>query len=91
MAKNRNTTTTTTGARFEVGQTVTARSACDSDCIFEWTVSARSARFVTFTDGTGRSSRVGVKVDTFTGAEWAMPQGSFSMAPVVRADAEVAR
>lgn len=80
------TTTTTTGARFKVGQTVTARSACDSECVFVWTVTARSARFVTFTDDTGRDARVGVKVDAHTGAEWAMPQGSFSMAPVVRAD-----
>jgi len=82
-----NTAATTTSARFHVGQTVTARSACDSNAVFTWTVSARSARFVTFTDDTGRTARVGVKVDA--GGEWAMPQGTFSMAPVVRA--EVAR
>jgi hypothetical protein len=83
---NNTAATTTAPNTFQVGETVTARSACDSDCVFEWTVTRRSARFVTFTDRTGRAARVGVHTDQ-DGAEWAMPQGTFSMAPVVRAQA----
>jgi hypothetical protein len=70
-------------ARFEVGQRCSARSACDWDMVFRWTVVARTAKFVTFEDERGERKRVGIKVDS--DGEWAMPQGVFSMAPVVRA------
>lgn len=82
------TTTASTPApsAFQVGQTVQARSACDSDCVWTFTVTARTAKFVTLQDvDTGDTMRVGVR--SHDGEEWASPFGSFSMAPVVRAGA----
>lgn len=85
--------TTTTAASsapsaFQVGQTVQARSACDSDCVWTFTVLRRTAKFVTLQDvDTLDTMRVGVR--EHDGEEWASPFGSFSMAPVVRAGAPV--
>ena len=70
-------------ARFTIGQVCNARSSCDWDTIFTWTVVARTAKFVTFRDEFGEDRRVRVKEDR--DGEWAMPQGRFSMAPVVHA------
>lgn len=70
-------------ARFQVGGTYTARSSCDYDTIFEWTVVRRTAKFITVTDRFGETNRVGVKMDER--GEWAMPFGRYSMAPVIHA------
>jgi len=71
---------------FTPGQTVSARSACDSDVVWTFEVVSRTAKFVTLRDlTTSDTMRVGVKTDSFDGGEWALPFGSFSMAPVVRA------
>lgn len=78
------TPTAPTVARFAVGQTVTCRSACNSDCVWTFVVVARTARFVTLRDvDSDETMRVGVR--EHDGEEWASPFGSFSMAPVVRA------
>lgn len=69
---------------FTVGTTYTCRSAVDSDFVMAWTVTGRSAKFITVVDGSGRSKRVGVKRDAQ--GEWALPDGTYSMAPVIRAD-----
>lgn len=82
------TSTITRPASFEVGSTYQARSACDSDCIWTLEVISRTAKFVTLKDvDTGATMRVGVR--SHDGEEWASLFGSFSMAPVIRA--EVAR
>lgn len=83
------TTATATTTTFRVGETVATRSACDHDCIFRFTVIARTARFVTLDDGHD-TYRVGIK--TWDGYEYALPFGSYSMAPLVYAgrDIEVA-
>jgi hypothetical protein len=72
--------------KFEVGRTYTARSACDHNLVFAWTVTARTAKFITINDG-DTERRVGVKVHD--GNEWALPDGSYSMAPVINADSPV--
>jgi hypothetical protein len=71
-----------TGPVFEVGETYSARSAVDADTVFQFTVTARTAKFVTV-EHDGRSSRVGV-LDGPDG-EWAKPLGTYSMCPVIRA------
>jgi hypothetical protein len=76
---NNTTTTATTAATFTVGETYSARSACDHNTVWTFTVAKRSAKFITFTDG----KRVGVK--NGHQGEWALPLGTFSMAPVIRA------
>ena len=77
-----NTHTTATPATFAVGATYSARSACDHNAVWTFTVAKRTAKFITFTDG----KRVGVKVDRWDGHECAAPFGSYSMAPVIRAE-----
>ena len=67
---------------FKTGQTYTARSACDHNCIFIFKVIKRTAKFLTI-DHDGDTKRIGVKVDNE--GEWALPLGSYSMAPVIRA------
>lgn len=70
---------------FEVGQTYdTGRG----DYIWTFTVVKRTARFITIESDQGKTSRVGVKVSSYGGRtyEWALPLGSYSMAPVINAD-----
>ncbi len=69
---------------FEVGKTYTTRSACDYECVFAFTVISRTAKRMTIEDCHGRTRTVGIKV--WAGCETAMPQGRFSMAPVITAD-----
>jgi hypothetical protein len=82
-----NTATATQTDTFQVGTTYTTRSAADSNCIFRFTVTKRTAKFITVLRDNGADGeliRVGVKTDER--GEWALPLGSFSMAPVIRAD-----
>lgn len=73
-----------TNNTFATGQTVTARMAGDHNDITVFTVVSRTAKFVKLEDSDGVVRRVGVKID-HNGNEFAMPDGSYSMAPVVRA------
>ena len=73
-------------AVFQIGETYYARSIGDSDCVFTWTVTARTARFVTFTVF-GEERRVGVSTENpYVEGEVAYPLGRYSMAPMARAD-----
>ncbi len=81
-------TTTSPANTFQVGSTYTARCAGDHTMTFSWTVTVRTAKFITLVEGNdsdrpGKPKRVGVKTDN--GCEWAMPDGAYSMAPVIRA------
>lgn len=75
---------TTAPATFKVGNTYSARSVCDHNCVWTFKVSKRTAKFVTFVDElTGDTYRRGVHV--WDGAEWARPFGDYSMAPTLYA------
>jgi hypothetical protein len=77
-----NTTTNTATAAFQIGATYnTGRAA---DYVWTFTVIARTAKFITLEDKYGEVTRVGVKLDG--GREWALPLGSYSMAPVISSD-----
>lgn len=76
-------TTTTATDTFKVGSTYTARSAANYDCVWAFTVIKRTAKFVTLLEGAD-TMRVGVKTDR--DGEWALPFGTYSMAPVIRAN-----
>jgi hypothetical protein len=80
---------TTAPATFAPGMTVTARSACDSDCVWSFEVVSRTAKFVTLLEDDGTRRRVGVLTDQ-NGDEWARPFGTFSLCPVVRPSAVAA-
>lgn len=72
--------------KFAVGKTYETRSACDHDCIFSFTVTARTEKRMTL-EYHGKPSVVGLKVDS-DGVEWCFPMGRYSMAPVIRANRE---
>jgi len=67
--------------KIEVGQTLSARSACDHDCIFTAQVIARGGSFVTVRVQ-GSTNRVKVKTDA--DGEFIFAMGRFSMAPIFR-------
>ena len=69
------TTTFTTGTRY---------STCPgADYVWEFTVTARTAKFITIKDDRDSTSRVGVFVSD--GVERCLPLGRYSMAPVMSA------
>lgn len=85
------TATATQTHTFQVGTTYGARSIIDSDTIFRFTIIKRTAKFITVLRDNGADGeviRVGVKTDER--GEWALPFGSYSMAPTIRADRVVA-
>lgn len=79
-------TTTTT---FEVGETYSCRSIGDYECVWAYTIEARTAKFVTI-DVWGDRKRLGVKTDR-DGVEYVLPHGNYSMATVLRASEVVRR
>lgn len=73
----------TAAASFKVGTTYSTRFACNADTKISFKVVRRTAKFITVEDDRGNTNRVGVKTDGE--GEWALPTGSYSMAPVIRA------
>lgn len=69
---------------FEIGKTYTARSICDYDCVFAWTVVSRTAKRMVLEDKRGETRTVGIKV--WGDCETAKPLGTYSMCPVINAD-----
>lgn len=68
---------------FEAGKTYTTRSVCDHNCVISVTIQKRTAKTVTAeVRGEIKSFRVAV----YDGAEFIKPWGSYSMAPIVRAN-----
>lgn len=80
------TTDTAAPATFQVGATYDTGNA---DYVWTFTVVARTAKFITIRQhGDIEDRRVGVKVHA--GREYALPLGSYSLAPVISADRPVA-
>ena len=69
---------------FAVGSTYECRAMGDHELVYSFTVTARTPKFVTFTDRWGDTKRVGVW--TSNGVEWATPHGKYANCAVVRAD-----
>ncbi len=69
--------------QFKVGSTYAARSICDSECFFSFTILARTAKQVTI-NVHGKTVKRGVTV--YDGVEQFKPYGSYSMAAIIRAD-----
>lgn len=68
---------------FKTGKTYYCRSACDYNCIWEFTVTARTAKTITITDGHGESKKA--KIYEANGGEYIYPLGRYSMSPILRA------
>ena len=69
------------------GQVLTARSACDYDCIFSVKVLDRKGSFATV-EAHGEAKRVKIRSDDR--GEYVFALGKYSMAPIFRAYEEVA-
>ncbi len=68
--------------KFIVGRTYSTRSICDHDCIFSFTVTARTDKTVTLRYH-GKETRR--KIRLYDGIERCDPMGRFSMSPVLTA------
>lgn len=74
--------------QFKVGQKYSMRSACDHECIWTYTVISRTTSMVTLKDDRGNviRCRISKKLSEFCGCECVKPLGSYSMAPILRAE-----
>jgi hypothetical protein len=67
--------------KFQIGQEISARSACDYDCVFRFTVVKRTAKTVTVKYHNELKT---IKVRVWSdGGEYCYPLGTYSMAPSV--------
>lgn len=72
--------------KFEIGKTYTMNSICDHNCIWSYTVTARTAQTITVTDGKKTFKlRVIKKLSEYRGAETVYPLGQYSLAPSLTA------
>ena len=74
--------------KFEIGKTYATRSICNSDCVWSYTITARTASTVTATDKYGESKRyrISKKHSEYRGAETIFPEGFYSMCPMISAE-----
>lgn len=74
--------------QFEIGTTYSMRSACDHECVWAYTVTARTKFTVTLMDDQGKITRcrINSKFSDYCGAEIVFPLGRYSMAPTLCAD-----
>ena len=73
--------------KFEIGQTYSMRSPCMHDCIWTYTITARTAQTVTITDGKEtKRCRISKAATQYRNAETIYPLGQYSMCPSLSAD-----
>ena len=81
------TTTTSNATQFETGKTYFTRSSCDWDCIYDFTITRRTAKSVwIMKDG----EEVRRSVYLYDGVERFRPFGTYSMCAIISADRELA-
>ena len=72
--------------KLEIGKTYSMRSICDQDCVWTYTVIARTAATITITDGKEtKKCRILKDLSAFCNTESVKPLGAYSMAPTLRA------
>ena len=72
--------------KFEVGKTYSMTSICDHNCIWTYTVTARTAQTITITDGKkSQKCRINKKSSEYRNAETVYPLGQYSMCPSLEA------
>lgn len=72
--------------KFEIGKTYSMRSICDHNCVWEYTVTARTAQTITITDGKEvKTCRIVKKLSEYRGTETVRPLGNYSMCPLLSA------
>lgn len=73
--------------KFETGKTYTMRSACDHECVWAYTVTARTAATITLADEAGKITKCRIikAISEMDNRECVRPLGAYSMAPILRA------
>ncbi len=72
--------------KFEVGRSYSMKSICDHNCIWTYTVTARTAQTITITDGKKvQKCRIDKKISEYRSAETVYPLGKYSMCPSLTA------
>lgn len=72
--------------KFEIGKTYSMRSICNQDCVWTYTVTARTAKTITISDGKKvRKCRIIKVASEYRNAETVYPLGQYSMAPALTA------
>lgn len=72
--------------KFESGKTYSMRSACDHECVWTYTVTARTASTITLDDGSKEiKCRIIKALSEMDNRECVRPLGNYSMAPILRA------
>ena len=83
--------------RFEVGKTYWMASPCDTECVWYYTVTKRTAMTVTLRDFDGKTivrrlaemKGIDRVTDVESGEEYCKPLGDYSMCPILRASKDV--
>lgn len=77
--------------QFEIGKVYECRSICDYDCVWSYTVMARTASTVTLkNDTTGKVQKNRIAgYSKVCGIETVYPLGQYSMCPCLCADKKV--
>jgi len=72
--------------KFEIGREYSCRSVCDHDCVWTYTVVARTAQTITVSDGEAvKKLRIAKALSEYRGAESVYPEGRYSMCPILSA------
>lgn len=73
--------------KFEVGKTYSMRSICNHECVWTYTVIARTAATITITDGKEtKTCRINKVISSYDNKEAVLPLGRYSMCPILRAE-----
>jgi len=68
--------------KFEIGKEYSMRSICNQECVWTYTVIARTAQTITISNGEEvKKCRVVKKISEYRNAETIYPLGQYSMAP----------
>ena len=68
---------------FQVGATYACLSVCDSECVWSFTIVARTAS--TIKTACGKTLRLNKVLSNYNNAETVLPMGNYSMCPILTA------
>ena len=72
--------------KFEIGKAYSMRSICDHDCVWTYTVTARTTKTITISDGEKvQKCRIIKAASEYRNSETVYPLGQYSMAAALTA------
>lgn len=74
--------------KFEINKTYECRSACDHNCVWKYTVTARTASTITVVDDHNEVKKLRIikNISEYRNAESVYPLGKYSMCPILSAE-----